>query len=284
MSILYGLRNYHALFGFRGIALTLKSRVLRKPILTSAFVPGLSHPLHLRLRNSDVTLLRAIFLNGEYDWSFLKTPRVIIDAGANVGFTSVLYANRYPEARILAIEPETSNFQILKKNVETYPNIKIVQCALWKENARVRLIDPGLGNWAFRTQEGTEGQPISSDRGLVEAFTLDRILADHKIEYVDLLKIDIEGSEKEVFENSTAWIDRVGVIAVELHDSYKAGCSTAVHLAATGFDFNWNRGETTVLGRKEYGDKEPHGLEMYEIRRAQLNSQLPFKIEEKDAP
>lgn len=283
MNLLYGLRNYHSLFGRKGVALALKSRILRKVIQISVCMPGLPHPLHLRLRNSDVTLLRSIFLDGEYDWSFLKTPSVMIDAGANVGFTSVVYANRYPEAKIIAIEPEASNFQMLKKNAVAYPNIEPVQGALWKENASLRLIDPGLGNWGFRTQERWESEREDFDCQLVQAFTLERMLQERKIEFVDILKIDIEGSEKEVFENSTAWIDRVGVIVIELHDSFKEGCSRAVHSAATGFEFDWNLGETTVLGRKEYGDREPHGLEIYASRRAQLKSQLPFKVAEEDA-
>jgi FkbM family methyltransferase len=282
MTLLYGLRNYHALFGRRGVSLALKSRILGKVIQISACVPGLPHPLHLRLRNSDVTLLRSIFLDGEYDWSFLKAPGVIIDAGANIGFTSVVYANRYPEASVIAIEPEASNFQLLKENAASYPNIELVHGALWKENTKLRILDPGLGSWAFRTQETAAGKQAPPDRALVEAFTLDKILSDHKIEFVDILKVDIEGAEKEVFENSAAWIDRVGIIIIELHDSYKPGCSKAVHAAANGFDFSWHRGETTVLGRKAYGGQEPHGLDTYATRRDRLNSQLPFAVAKED--
>jgi FkbM family methyltransferase len=78
---------------------------------------------------------------------------VIIDAGANIGLTSVVYANRYPEARVIAIEPEVSNFQLLKENAASYPNIELVHGALWKENTKLRILDPGSGSWAFRTQE-----------------------------------------------------------------------------------------------------------------------------------
>jgi hypothetical protein len=76
MSLLYGLRNYHALFGRRGVPLALKSRILGRSF-RFACVPGLPHPLHLRLRNCDVTLLRSIFLDGEYDWSFLPKRKCL---------------------------------------------------------------------------------------------------------------------------------------------------------------------------------------------------------------
>jgi FkbM family methyltransferase len=283
MSYFYALRNYHSLFGLKGVSLVLTSHVLRKMPQISLCVPGLPHPLHLRLRSSDVALLRSVLLVGEYDWSFLKPPRVIIDAGANVGFTSVVYANRYPQARIIAIEPEASNFQLLKKNTAPYPNIELVNGALWKENTKLRIVDPGWGSWAFRTQEAGAGKQAPSDRALVQAFTLDKILSDHQIEFVDILKMDIEGAEKEVFENSASWIDRVGVIIIELHDFFKEDCEKVVRSATTGFDFIWHRGETTVFGRKAYGGKEPHGLEIYATRRAELGSHQPFKIIETGA-
>jgi FkbM family methyltransferase len=101
-----------------------------------------------------------------------------------------------------------------------------------RKNTKLRIVDLGWRSWAFRTQEAGADKQALSDRGLVEASTLDKILSDHKIDVVDILKIDIEGAEKEVFENSAAWIDRVGVIVIELHDSFKAGSGKAVDSAA----------------------------------------------------
>ena len=70
-------------------------------------------------------------------------PPVIIDAGANVGLSAVFYANRFPNARIIAIEPEPSNYEMLKRNVVPYSNVTPVQAALWKENGPLRLFDTG---------------------------------------------------------------------------------------------------------------------------------------------
>jgi FkbM family methyltransferase len=78
-------------------------------------------------------------------------PPVIIDAGANVGLCAVFYANRFPDARIIAIEPEPSNYEMLKKNTAPYPNITTVHAALWKENGPLRLFDTGEGTLHSRS-------------------------------------------------------------------------------------------------------------------------------------
>jgi hypothetical protein len=121
MSFLYGIKNYFSLFGPKGVFLAVRSRAFRRTSQIGVAISGIRHPLYLRLRNSDVTLLRCIFLEGEYDWLFSKQPQVIVDAGANVGFTSVVFANRYPEARILAIEPESSNCEVIAEKCRILP-------------------------------------------------------------------------------------------------------------------------------------------------------------------
>jgi FkbM family methyltransferase len=224
---------------------------MRKQIKVRCSVPGFRHPVQLRLRTSDVTLFSEILLDVQYDWELPSRPGVIIDAGANIGLTSVFYANKYPQATIIAIEPERSNFEILRQNTALYPNIIALRAALWNEDRELNIVDPGDGRWdfwSFRTSTpGTSGTP--AERGLVRGLTVDRLMMDNGINYVDLLKLDIEGAEKEIFESPAGWIDRVGALAVELHDRFKDGCSDAV-LAATGdFEHRWKRGETTFITR-----------------------------------
>jgi hypothetical protein len=77
-------------------------------------------------------------------------------------------------------------------------------------------------------------------------------MREHGVDYIDILKVDIEGSEKEVFESCETWIDRVGVLIVELHDRWKSGCSRSVHSAAKDFSIEWTRGETTFFLRPAY--------------------------------
>lgn len=77
---------------------------------------------------------------------------------------------------------------------------------------------------------------------IMERFNLDRI---------DLLKVDIEGAEKEVFSDSDAvkWIDAVDAIEVELHDRFRPGCSRAFFSRVGDFKIEHSRGMNTFVAR-----------------------------------
>jgi len=198
----------------------------------------------------------------QYEWECPNYPETIVDAGANIGLTSILYATRYPRARILAIEPECSNFEMLRKNTESYSNITAVHAALWKEDCHLQIVDPGgdlWGFWGFRMEQRNELQELHH-RGFARGVTLAHLMDEYSIDYIDLLKIDIEGAEKEVFESSASWIERVGAIVVELHDRFKPGCSDAVGAATGGFEVSHQRGDTTFLQRVRGAETSPYRL------------------------
>jgi len=245
MRFLYGPRMYYSLFGPAGLWLGGKARLLRKPIEVLAAVSGVPHPLHLRLRTTDVELCRQILLEGLYDCDFPKSPRFIVDAGANIGLAAIFYAIRYPQATIVAIEPEPSNYEMLKQNVALYPNIAPLHAAVWKANQQLRIVDLGTGHTGFQTATSAQDQCASA----VDGITLDKVMADFDISQIDLLKVDIEGAEKELFEHSISWIGAVESIAVEFHDAIRDGCSESVYLATVDFGFRWQNGEITYLSR-----------------------------------
>lgn len=220
--------------------LLAKARLLRRPIEMQVSAPGILHPIHLRVGTSDVSLFRDILLNKEYEWDLPAAPRLIVDAGANIGLSSIFYANRYPHARIICVEPEPCNARMLRKNMAYYPNSVIVEAALWSNNEPISVVDPGLGEWGFRTIPGS-----SNMRGI----TLDTLMDQCGIDYIDLLKVDIEGAEKEVFQNPSQWIDRLGVIVIEPHDRFKPGCSRSIYLATRDFEFEQRKGEMVFLAR-----------------------------------
>jgi FkbM family methyltransferase len=206
----------------------------------------------LRLRTSDIAVFREVFVDSHYEWECSTPPRVIVDAGANIGLTSILYANKYPQARIISIEPDPSNFELLKNNIALYSNVTAVRAALWKEDCDLQIVGTEDNNWdfwGFRTREPQ--QPVApGDRGLVRGVTLGTLMKANDLDYVDLLKIDIEGAEKEVFEHSSPWIGSVGAIAVEVHDRFKVGCSDSVQAATRDFDVSSRRDKTAFIQRK----------------------------------
>lgn len=251
MAIIEGIRGTYTLFGFNGLVLVAKSRLSRKPLEVAVSMPGILHPVYLRLRTSDVLVFSQVFVIDQYNLESIKYPQVIVDAGANIGLTSVFYANKYPEARILAIEPESSNYEILKKNISPYPKIIAVHAGLWKDNKDLNVVDPGLGNYGFQTVDHRRSDRPDNIES-VSGVTIDKLMVDYEIEHIDILKIDIEGAEKEIFENASSWISRVGVIEVEMHDRLKTGCSRAVYGATKDFDYEFRKGETVFLVRREY--------------------------------
>ena len=116
------------------------------------------HSFILRNQTSDVETFRQVFIHKEYDFVLEKPPQLIVDAGANIGLASLYFASKYPDAKIIAIEPEASNYELLQRNVEPYTNIIALQSALWHEDGKVLISDSGGGHWAFVTRDiGAEG-------------------------------------------------------------------------------------------------------------------------------
>lgn len=75
-------------------------------------------------------------------------------------------------------------------------------------------------------------------------------MAEFGIDYVDVLKIDIEGAEREVFKTCSPWIKKVGTIVIELHDRFVPGCTDCFREATADFPFHRERGELTIVARE----------------------------------
>src|SRR5688500_19248701 len=87
----------------------------RHPVAVTAPHTGVT--VLVRPNTSDVWTFEKIFISREYDLSFVDVdPRTIVDVGANVGYASVYFASKYPRARIIAVEPEATDFALLKRN------------------------------------------------------------------------------------------------------------------------------------------------------------------------
>ena len=239
--LIYYMRYIKWLGFVRGVCFIVSSR--RGGELVSLRIPGISAPVHLRCRSADITVLEDTFLRGHYEFSLSAAPNVIVDAGAHIGLVSVLFANRYPQCRIISIEPEAGNFKLLCENTREYENITTVNAPLWFESAALNVNDPTVDNWAYRFS--------SNGGGEANSVTVPQIMHDFNLDHIDLLKMDIEGAEKEVMENSRDWIDCVGAVAIELHDRFREGCGRAFRDAATCFPYEIAIGPNTVVSTLE---------------------------------
>jgi FkbM family methyltransferase len=206
-------------------------------------VPGILIPIRIRVQTSDVIVLRQVLINREYEPPVPLLPSVIVDAGANIGLTSVYFANRYPGAKILAIEPEISNFEMMVKNTAPYKTIVPIHGALWSKSTSVGVSGVAeFSHWGARVSE-------EPSVGSARAYTVSDLMIEHQIDFIDILKLDIEGAEVEVFETSDPWIDRVGMLAVETHDRFRPGSSKAFERAAATLPQRFRQGEIEFATR-----------------------------------
>jgi FkbM family methyltransferase len=280
MNLLTGPRMYYSLLGPLGVFLGAKARLLGRKIEVAVEIAGVRHPVHLRVRTADVSLCQQILLDSQYDSTLAVRPRVIVDAGANIGLASIFYANRYPEAKIIAIEPEPSNYEMLRKNVALYPTVIPIQAALWSEKKMLSGSSATTGHHAYQVRE-ENGLDDRGDRGTIRGLTLRELITDLGIQQIDLLKVDIEGSEREVFQNSADWIGRVGIIAIEIHEWLRSGCNESVYGAAKDFEVRWQRGETTYFAKTGTveSDQANHSPQLISLDvGARSRSRFPLKI------
>jgi len=194
-------------------------------------------PVVLRGGTSDIRCFEKIFVQHGYSpprelGPF--EPRVIIDAGANVGLATVYFASIWPYAKILAIEPEDSNFRLLERNCANFPNVIAVKGALWASSGDLSLTQRGDQPWGYAVTDRLPPQAATR----VRAFTVPDLMAMAGTDHVDFLQLDIEGAEKELFsKQADGWLDRVSVLAIELHDRFVAGCSQALYSRLIGRNF-----------------------------------------------
>ena len=228
------LREYRRVFGDqRGLRLFLRS--FAWPFGTLALdAPGTGRRIRLRPFSSDHLVFEQVFVHEEYAIDLPFTPRSILDAGANIGAASLALGSRFPAASILAVEPEHSNFKLLSKNARAWgngSNITLIEGAVWHESGSLNLQDPAHGKWGFRVSAGGGGTSVP-------AFSIDDLARRAGVEAFDLVKIDIEGGELELFSQNTDWVDKTRAIIVEPHDRSRPGCSEAFRRAVPAERFD----------------------------------------------
>lgn len=175
--------------------------------------PGI---FHLKGRNFHFTngpellhSLKEIFVGDIYKMKFDTPAPYIIDCGANMGMSILYYKQIAPDARIVAFEPDINNFELLKRNVEGLPAVKIFNQAVWKEDIILKFAASGTLSSKIVTDTTTNTIDVQAVR-----------LRDFLVEPVDFLKIDIEGAEYEVLKDCGESLKLAKNIFIEYHGHF----------------------------------------------------------------
>lgn len=213
---------------------------LRRPRLLVQ-LQGFDVPMTVHRGASDWNVFREVFIRNELELSDLEPPRVILDGGANVGYTTAWFARKYPHAKVIAVEPDEENCRRISEHCAGLRNVKVFRGGVWWRKAQVHIVNPEDSAWAFRVEECPVETP-----GSVPAWSIADILREVGEDHIDLLKLDVEGAEREIFAKGTdEWLKRVGTVMIEIHGPE---AQAAVDSATVGFD-RWAQGDKAVLTR-----------------------------------
>ena len=197
---------------------TLLKLIMRSPVRGE---------LVLRERGSDINTFTEIVEQEIYKDVVvtLRDCRTIIDLGANIGLASRYFADCFQNCKILAVEPNQSTYELLISNVQdlvTRGRCQTLRAAVWNSEATLAGGAPDDPDHysAFAVHETAPGL---ADNAIV-GWPMSKIITHSGFEKIDLLKVDIEGAEVELFKGNSEWLQRVNAIAIEFHENSRKDC------------------------------------------------------------
>jgi FkbM family methyltransferase len=223
--------------------LNIYFRIKRRK-LSGIRLPKFAHPFSLRAGTTDTAVFEQVFVKGDYDMNIPFEPKVIVDAGANIGLFSILMKNKFPAVRIVCVEPGKENCIQLQQNLSSYDDIEIICGGVWPKDTLLKVADKfNGGHSAWVTEADATGD--------TQGIAIDSLMRLMNLQRIDILKIDIEGSELALFlENYDQWLPKVKMIIIELHDWLIPGCSKpfleAIQKSISNYSY-FVCGENTVI-------------------------------------
>jgi len=197
---------------------------------------GLPGEIRVRMKGSDISVLRQVFADECYRAVLpIGQADSVVDLGANVGYASLYFWRYLNAARLVAVEPDPMNAAACRANLQNVPiDCQFRQAAVWSR-AMGLMVERGTfrdgRDWAV-TVRPAHGEEVP----VTTAIDVGSLLDEAGLGQVDLLKIDIEGAERELFaEGASAWLGRVRNLVIELHDEQ---CVERFERAMAPFDFD----------------------------------------------
>jgi FkbM family methyltransferase len=205
------------------------------------------YPLTARLGSSDLNVFQQIFQENEYAcMRDIKSPHLILDLGANVGYSSAYFLSCFRAATVVAVEPDPENYRQCRSNLIHYgARAQVVQGAVWSKCSRLTFSRPISGQGSEWGVQVVAGEPAEADG--VDAWDIPTLLKMAGAEVIDILKVDIERSELEVFGvSSSLWLPKVRNICIELHGP---DCEKVFFDALNDYDYDLGRSGELIICR-----------------------------------
>lgn len=250
------VRHHIEQLGIRGTLLYFRGRFGHEDSHAPNPFPVISkygaHPLYCRPGTSDLDVFYEVYLGRVYGaLDVLLDVGLVVDCGANVGFASAYFLNRFPSCTLIAIEPDSGNFSMLVRNLLPFKGrTTLLHAGVWSHDGGLVMAEEPHADgreWARQVRACRSGEVPS-----ITAVSLATVLDESGFSRISLLKIDVEGAEAELFSSGyERWIDRVDTIAIELHDDTVFGPTSDLFFSVMAkHDFKVLRaGHVTVCTR-----------------------------------
>lgn len=149
-----------------------------------------------------------------------STIRRIIDAGAGIGFSSLYFNQKFPEAEVICLEPIGEIYAQLLKNLSINPNERLIplQIAIWNNDKDLEIIK---GKYLDLEQPFTLRETLQPTG--VKGLTIETLLKQRNWDTLDLLKLDIEGSEMPIFDDNTSanlLLEKIRFVVMNIYDEF----------------------------------------------------------------
>ena len=205
-------------------------------------------------------LFNEIFYKNEYLFRADNQSPVIIDCGANIGFASIYFKWLYPESTIYAFEPDKLSYELLKFNIEknNLKNVFIFNSAISDFNGKIDLFNNTEPNTFL--SRSTKRTSNFSEKVSVDSITLSSVIENYHIERIDLIKMDIEGSEVEVINDLDKHniLSKIDKFVIEYHHKINGQKSSLGDFLKIfekhGFEYQIDAKNIPVYSENKYQD------------------------------
>lgn len=212
------------------------------------------HKVTLRTKSTDLEVaVENLGKEFELPLSYLSQDfdGFVIDAGGYIGTSALMFASHLPHSKIISLEPSPENYRMLKENIRKYANITAINAALCLDKTKPRTLrDRGTGAWGYTIVDHPADAADAGALSSCEVVSMDQIIKDYGPN-IGLMKLDIEGGEYELLQNSDDWLPHVEVLVIELHERIVPGIEDLFQTACSERDNFPLDGEKVMSVRRD---------------------------------